>query len=857
MKLDKETMIKQRFWFLLPFVALFLLIAWICVLGVRSTAAENYKKADTTNTQLKAIASTSKLKNNKWIDEMKVEVGVSETKKEQLWYEEYNRQNGVTRDSKDPLKGEISSMRNPFITWPERTRLQWNRTHVGEDLNKKDFGEYLGHIPPDEYREEYPQAFEAVLSVIRDWLDESNPGRLEGAVRVPGNSLRHRENARVHLLRPRPLNMNALILSDEAWLLKEDLAVKRELFQSLNDLLTSYSKMKPEWSEVEFKEIKAAATPPVPPPPPAAAAPAGTTGSTLPADAAVAAASAPPTEGAPAPAAPPKSDEPPVLSRYRFYNHVWPNLLELEAVQKDPKLKGTWEELSLPNAEQYKGWRLDLLIGQDERDEKKLVLRPVSANHSDKFTLPTDVQLAVWYEEIGGAPAATPLIITDAGGIGPCEYWPNTVIPALKRVSEKKLKEIPLPANFSKVLRVTRALPAGTVDQYIAFNDEWLISARMVRRENSPTMTLTGEITNRSGRRLPAASFTAAMLQPNDRTPLFEDFRVPTDAFNAGQRGRFTAEVRNPVLPNKIDFVQQRLTWRTTPIKRIDRLEIGSLANIHSDRLKTVPLVAYDFKRKDPKGENPGSGGGGGTTSMPADGSAGTAADGVSTGTTGGGGRPSGGFGGGGANTEPVTANNFIPTNRYLQVTPQLRRIPVALVMTVDSTAIADIIAAMSNSRLRFQVTMAPWVKVPNLGRPGGAALASAAGGGGGGLQKGGGGVSTVGAGGGGGGGAGGMAVPPPPTGGSGRESADAPGAPGGRNPPRMGPSNIPGGSQPGAARDSGAAAGYEDDSSVVELQIYGIITIYESPDALKRIQSTPPATASTGSTPAAAPTKQ
>jgi len=30
---------------------------------------------------------------------------------------------------------------------------------------------------------------------------------------------------------------------------------------------------------------------------------------------------------------------------------------------------------------------------------------------------------------------------------------------------------------------------------------------------------------------------------------------------------------------------------------------------------------------------------------------------------------------------------------------------------------------------------------------------------------------------------------------------------------------------------------GLEDDSSVVELQIYGIVTIYESPDHSKRIQ--------------------
>ncbi|HQR43514.1 MAG TPA: hypothetical protein PLX97_12535 [Gemmatales bacterium] len=48
---------------------------------------------------------------------------------------------------------------------------------------------------------------------------------------------------------------------------------------------------------------------------------------------------------------------------------------------------------------------------------------------------------------------------------------------------------------------------------------------------------------------------------------------------------------------------------------------------------------------------------------------------------------------------------------------------------------------------------------------------------------------------------------------------------------------------------------GFEDDSSVVELQIYGLITVYESPDEAKRmekIKANPPANTATPGTPAA-----
>ncbi|MFT3879527.1 MAG: hypothetical protein QM703_07700 [Gemmatales bacterium] len=809
MKLDKETMIKQRFWFLLPVFALCLLIGWICVLGVRGETETNYKSAGEKNNALKSLAAKTEIKNPQWIEAIGKEHEVSTAKKLELWNKEYDRQNKVVRDPKNPGQFRRTA---PFFTWPEKTRAQWMKTSQGRDLYNMDFGEYLGTIPSDEYKEEYLAQFQAVADIIRDWLNETPGSNVTGAVRVIDAKDNHRNYVINTLLKPHQLTAKQ-ILSDEIHLLQEDIAVKREIFLSLSDLLDSYSKLKPEWSEVPFVEIKEMPAPTAPVAPVAAAE----------GQPAVAAASPPPAAEA---AAPKKDAEPEVYQKVRFYNYIWPNLLNTAEVAQSVKLKSTTVDFGLPASDPYKGWRLDLAVAQDPQDEKKAVLRVVSANHSDLFTIPS-IPLVIYYSELGNdQEVATPLYLNDAGNLGPCEYWPNTTI---KKISQKKLKDIPLPANFGRVTRIARVLPENAIAQRIDFNHDWVVQAQLVQRANSPTLTLRGEIINRSGRRLPVASFNAGLMLPNTTNLLNEEFKVPTDAFNAGERRPFAMEIKNPVQPRGIALIRQKLTWRSTPIKRIDRLEVGKLAHDHSDRLKTLPLLAYDFKLKDPLGQN--------APPAPAAGTTTEGGSGVSAGLGGGSGRsiggdmPGGGGGraGGGAQAANLSPNQGVPLDRYIQVSSELRRMPVALVMIVDATAITDIIAAMSNSKLRFQVTMAPWVRVPNLGRPGGSGTATAAaappannpggaGGTGGGISAGAaGGARPAGNTGGGGGGGGRMEG----LGGEGSTGGSPPGAPAGQ----------------GAPRPAAGSLGLEDDSSVVELQIYGVVTIYESPDQFKRIQ--------------------
>ncbi|MBL8823875.1 MAG: hypothetical protein JNJ77_14915 [Planctomycetia bacterium] len=832
MKLDKETVIKHRFWFLLPVFAICLLVGWICVLGVRGETAKNYTTARERDNALKNISSQQELKNQSWIDAMIKELEVSSAKKNELWYKEFDRQNKVVRDTKDRNQYRIMQ---PFFTWPERTRAQWMKTSQGRDLYNMDFGEYLGNVPSDEYREEYLGQFEGIVDLVKDWLNETNPNNPLGAVRVYGGKDDHRRYVIPQLLKPYNLLKEKHVLSDEIHLLQEDVAVKREIMASLADLLDSYSKLKHEWNEVPFDDIKAAS------------APVAVSTSSNPADGQAAAnptiaAPVATTDNAPVvPAA--RESSPEIYQKVRFYNYIWPNLLNTAEIAQNAKLKPTTVEFGLPVVDPYKGWRLDLQVGQDPQDDKKLILHIVSANHSSLHSLPV-MPLMVWYSELGSELESNqPLFVSDAGGVGPSEYWPNATI---KKISEKKLKEIPLPANFGKITRVTRVLPENAIDQQVVFNNDWLVNLQLTRRANTPTLTLRGEVINRSGRRLPVSTFTAGLTLPNSTNLLQEEFKIPVDAFNAGERRTFAQEIKNPIQPRTIAIVRQKLNWRSTPIKRIDRLEIGEVAHQQSDRLKILPLKAYDFKTKDPLNQN--------ISTTPVD----PAAGGEQAGEATAGGFGALGMGGGnklgtgGAAGNVFSPNQGIPLKRYVEVSSQLRRMPVALVMVVDATAITDVIAAMSNSRLRFQVTMAPWTKIQNLGRPGTAeatASASTAGqpssrgaealasGGSSMLAKGG--RFGPGTSGGSGGGTGAPGL---------IGSGDGPPA-GGIQGGGIGGRQGPGAGTAGGQKPTVVSMGFEDDSSVVELQIYGIITVYESPDHARRIEQ------QKANAPAAAPT--
>jgi hypothetical protein len=212
-----------------------------------------------------------------------------------------------------------------------------------------------------------------------------------------------------------------------------------------------------------------------------------------------------------------------------------------------------------------------------------------------------------------------------------------------------------------------------------------------------------------------------------------------------------------------------------------------------------------------------------------------------------------------------VSPNGLI-RNRYIDVTEQVRRMPVGLVVVVDQANVQDFLTAFANSRLRIQTTQVHWqhmrdsIKPPVEGSSGGGPGVPGGPAASGGIRPGGGGAGPdddARMGSGGGAGLGGGKFRP-------GSSAAMPGSPGpgmapGRPlmpgmPPMMPGTmpSVPGGGIPGGMPGLGSGAeDHEDDMNLVELAIYGVASLYEryppKKDQAAPEATTPPATPAAG----------
>jgi hypothetical protein len=138
--------------------------------------------------------------------------------------------------------------------------------------------------------------------------------------------------------------------------------------------------------------------------------------------------------------------------------------------------------------------------------------------------------------------------------------------------------------------------------------------------------------------------------------------------------------------------VEQLLTWETAAVKRIDHVSIGSVAPddiSHSQRSFPEPLRPFDEKDK-PKEENK-------------DPKQDEQVDRPRGPRLGGFGGPGGGGGGGGGNKTLLPHGMW--TDRYIDVSEQSRRIPVAVALIVDQDHVDRVLTHFNNSKLRFLET--------------------------------------------------------------------------------------------------------------------------------------------------------
>jgi hypothetical protein len=190
-------------------------------------------------------------------------------------------------------------------------------------------------------------------------------------------------------------------------------------------------------------------------------------------------------------------------------------------------------------------------------------------------------------------------------------------------------------------------------------------------------LNFRGKLTNVSPRRQNVAriDFKVWLTNPN-RTSDYAILPIQAEylAANASVDFNETRQATSDSL--KIQKVEQKLDAHYAPVKQLVKLELGYPSHRFADK----GLVASAFSQEEinktpPPPTNPATGG-----------------------------APVPGGPGGQAPDTSMTPNH-IPRLRYLERNEQVRRMPVGIVMIVDQGHVQDVIRALSNSRLRFQNT--------------------------------------------------------------------------------------------------------------------------------------------------------
>jgi hypothetical protein len=818
-KFDKEALIKNRFWIGLGASVLFVLIAFFCVVSVRGDAVDLWKKADTTNTELKGVMGRRlDLRNEKWIDRMKEETAAALRQKLVVWGDSYDAQVkaereplpkdgaapegpagagpvAVSTDPPKPRRGKLLKIGNPLIIWPEDIRDHTVDVGTGfkfkMPLHECDFGWKIDIVPID-YKLAYAKQFDDLVK-SKD-LELLNEEKQTGAMRVFGNAGSNEANLKAMLspqqFTPRP------VMSNEAWTLQEDFALKRDVLKAIVEANQTLSNMQPEWKLVQPPEApkKEEANDAAAAPAPAAAAP-----SDKPAD-------------AKEPAAPNQID------KKRFYNTTW---LRGMAANEEEKKEGDKPAAPRPtHLEWWQGWQLDLELANEGGN---VVLKGAASNWGNAVGTP-DGPLMVYLGDEKGNELPTPLMVPDAGNLPVGKVEGDKYFPG-----RRELKPLPAPKDAKKIVRVQRVATKPQIDHQRFFNATWLVDLKLVPGQGGVGAAVEGEVINRGGRMSLPAVFEVTCIDTNNNE--FKDIllKLPKgDPLKAGEKKEFVRmEIRRATPPKRIVSVRQIFDWRSVPVKQINKIAFTDDAHKHSDRTRVrSPLKTYRFDRKDP--------------SPPAAVAPPTTTPGTDSSTPAGPGfvDSSGGTNPGGAARGPAlqkSPDHGIPLNRYYEETDEVRRVPVAVVLVVDAPYMNDVLAAFANSRLRIQVTQVVWNRMHGgLPRP---EFFKKAGGGGGAFapgadRSGGSPVGPVGA-----AGAGGSAQLP---GGGGYPGF--PGGAGGTGGPPTGPRGP---------------VSVEEETSEIEVQIYGMISLYESPDAQAKLEDMKQkATTQAATTPPVAPTQ-
>jgi hypothetical protein len=248
----------------------------------------------------------------------------------------------------------------------------------------------------------------------------------------------------------------------------------------------------------------------------------------------------------------------------------------------------------------------------------------------------------------------------------------------------------------------------GEIDHQIFTNPTWRLDLVVAEERNKKLFRC--QMTNISQRRQPLGIYflikIKGMNEPQfifaDGEPLPPGASLPVKDKDGNDQGLQTQPPR--LEGESLEKVVQWFDWRTAPVKRIDQLALG----YHSQRTAWRGLKTLT-KWEKPKEE--------GSTQQDTGGESGIGGGGqmmermnknmglMKGGMGGMGGMGGGNFGGG---TGEKTKNG-LAKNRYVDVSDQVRRMPVGIAIVIDQEFIPDFLTVVANSKLRIQTTQVYW----------------------------------------------------------------------------------------------------------------------------------------------------